>query len=239
MTVIEGSTALVTGGLRGLGRAFVSELLARGARKVYATARTPGAGTAPGAGGDPRVEVLALDVTDDASVTAAAARADDVDIVFNNAGVLHPAPLLTGDLADVRATFETNVLGPLRIARAFAPVLAARGGGALVDIHSLLSWGAGAGSYGASKAALWSLTNSLRLELAGRHTQVLGVHLGFADTDMVAALPVGKVPPADVARTVVDALARGDSEVLVDDATRAVKAALSGPVEGLTVRIGR
>ncbi|MFE6503335.1 SDR family oxidoreductase [Kitasatospora sp. NPDC057738] len=235
MTVIEGSTVLVTGGLRGLGRAFVSELLARGAGKVYATARTP----APGAGGDPRVEVLALDVTDDASVAAAAATADDVDIVFNNAGVLYPGPLLTGDLEEVRATFETNVLGPLRVARAFAPVLAARGGGAMVDIHSLLSWGAGAGAYGASKAALWSLTNSLRLELAAQHTQVLGVHLGFADTDMVAALPVEKVPPAEVARIVLDALARGESEVLVDDATRAVKAALSGPVEGLTVRIGR
>ncbi|GAA3033737.1 SDR family oxidoreductase [Streptomyces lactacystinicus] len=235
MTVIEGSTVLVTGGLRGLGRAFVSELLARGAGKVYATARTP----APGAGGDPRVEVLALDVTDDASVTAAAATADDVDIVFNNAGVLYPGPLLTGDLEEVRATFETNVLGPLRVARAFAPVLAARGGGAMVDIHSLLSWGAGAGAYGASKAALWSLTNSLRLELAAQHIQVLGVHLGFADTDMVAALPVEKVPPAEVARLVLDALARGESEVLVDDATRAVKAALSGPVEGLTVRIGR
>ncbi|MFF2546683.1 SDR family oxidoreductase [Kitasatospora sp. NPDC058063] len=235
MTVIEGSTVLVTGGLRGLGRAFVSELLARGAGKVYATARTP----APGAGGDPRVEVLALDVTDDASVAAAAATADDVDIVFNNAGVLYPGPLLTGDLEEVRATFETNVLGPLRVARAFAPVLAARGGGAVVDVHSLLSWGAGAGAYGASKAALWSLTNSLRLELAAQHTQVLGVHLGFADTDMVAALPVEKVPPAEVARIVLDALARGESEVLVDEATRAVKAALSGPVEGLTVRIGR
>ncbi|MFJ6621979.1 SDR family oxidoreductase [Kitasatospora sp. NPDC091335] len=235
MTVIEGSTVLVTGGLRGLGRAFVGELLARGAAKVYATARTP----SPGAGRDPRVEVLALDVTDDASVAAAAALAGDVDIVFNNAGVLYPAPLLTGDLDGIRATFETNVLGPLRIARAFAPVLAARGGGALVDIHSLLSWGSGSGAYGASKAALWSLTNSLRLELAAQRTQVLGVHLGFADTEMVAAVPVEKIPPAEVARAVLDALARGDSEVLVDDATRALKAALSGPVEGLAVRIGR
>lgn len=229
MTVIEGSTALVTGGRRGLGRAFTAELLARGARKVYATARVPDTAD------DPRVEVLALDVTDDASVAAAAARADDVDIVFNNAGVLYPAPLLSGDLQEVRATFETNVLGPLRVARAFAPVLAARGGGALVDIHSVLSWGAGAGAYGASKAALWSLTNSLRLELAGQRTQVLGVHLGFADTDMVAALPVEKVPPADVARTVLDALERGESEVLVDDVTRALKAALSGPVENLSI----
>ncbi|MFE6055877.1 SDR family oxidoreductase [Kitasatospora sp. NPDC056446] len=229
MTVIEGSTALVTGGRRGLGRAFTAELLARGAKKVYATARTPDTDE------DPRVEVLALDVTDDASVAALAHRADDVDIVFNNAGVLHAAPLLGADLALVRDTFETNVLGPLRIAQAFAPVLAARGGGALVDIHSLLSWGAGAGAYGASKAALWSLTNSLRLELAAQHTQVLGVHLGFADTGMVAALPVDKIAPADVARAVLDGLERGEHEVLVDDASRALKAALSGPVENLSV----
>ncbi|MFE4361519.1 SDR family oxidoreductase [Kitasatospora sp. NPDC001119] len=232
MTVIEGSTALVTGGRRGLGRAFTAELLARGAKKVYATARTPDTSE------DPRVEVLALDVTDDASVAALAARADDVDIVFNNAGVLYPAPLLSADLALVRDTFETNVLGPLRIAQAFAPVLAARGGGALVDIHSLLSWGAGAGAYGASKAALWSLTNSLRLELAAQRTQVVGVHLGFADTEMVAAVPVDKIPPAEVARAVLDGVERGDHEVLVDDATRALKAALSGPVDDLAV-LGR
>ncbi|MFD7832545.1 SDR family oxidoreductase [Kitasatospora sp. NPDC059803] len=233
MTVIDGSTALVTGGLRGLGRAFVGELLARGAKKVYATARTP----VPSE--DARVEVLALDVTDDASVAALAERVQDVDLVFNNAGVLHPGALLTADLRQVQETFDTNVLGPLRIARAFAPVLAARGGGALVDIHSALSWGAGAGAYGASKAALWSLTNSLRLELAAQHTQVVGVHLGFADTEMVAALPVDKIPAAEVARIVLDGVERGDREVLVDDLTRALKSALPGPVEGLTIPIRR
>ncbi|MER7845942.1 SDR family oxidoreductase [Kitasatospora sp. NPDC096077] len=233
MTVIEGSVALVTGGRRGIGRAFVEELLRRGARKVYATARTPDTDT------DGRIEVLPLDVTDDASVAALARHARDVDLVFNNAGVLHPAPLLTTDLALVRDTFETNVLGPLRIARAFAPVLAARGGGALIDIHSLLSWGSGAGAYGASKAALWSLTNSLRIELAAQGTQVVGVHLGFADTEMVAAVPVAKLAVADVARAVLDGVERGDTEVLVDDATRAVKAALSGPVEGLAVALRR
>ncbi|MER8105273.1 SDR family oxidoreductase [Kitasatospora sp. NPDC094016] len=233
MTVIDGSTALVTGGLRGLGRAFVGELLARGAKKVYATARTP----VPSE--DARVEVLALDVTDDASVAALAERVQDVDLVFNNAGVLYPGALLTGDLRQVQATFDTNVLGPLRIARAFAPVLAAGGGGALVDIHSALSWGAGAGAYGASKAALWSLTNSLRLELAAQGTQVVGVHLGFADTEMVAALPVDKIPAGEVARIVLDGVERGDREVLVDDLTRALKAALPGPVEGLTIPVRR
>ncbi|MGK4578735.1 SDR family oxidoreductase [Kitasatospora sp. HPMI-4] len=233
MTVIEGSTALVTGGRRGLGRAFVEELLARGARKVYATARIPDTSE------DPRIEVPALDVTDDASVAALAMRAVDVDLVVNNAGVLHPEPLLSADLARVRDTFETNVIGPLRIAQAFAPVLAARGGGALVDIHSVLSWGAGAGAYGASKAALWSLTNSLRLELAAQHTQVVGVHLGFADTEMVAAVDVDKLPPAAVARAVLDGVERGEHEVLVDDLARSLKAALSGPVGNLTLPFRR
>ena len=229
MTDIAGAVAVVTGGQRGLGAAFTQELLARGATKVYATARSPQQAE------DPRIEPVALDVVDDESVRALAERAADATIVFNNAGVLFPESLLTGSMDQVRATFETNVFGALQVARAFAPVLAANGGGALVDVHSLLSWGAGAGAYGASKAALWSITNSLRLELAGQGTHVVGVHLGFADTDMVAAVPADKVSPAHVATTVLDGLGQGDTEVLVDDASRYFKAALSGPVEGLTV----
>ncbi|MGV9679667.1 SDR family oxidoreductase [Nocardia sp. NPDC003482] len=230
MTEIEGAVALVTGGQRGLGRSFVEELLRRGARKVYATARKPVASA------DPRVEPLELEVTDPDSIAAVADRAGEVSIVVNNAGVLYPAPLLQTEMAHVVATFETNVFGPLRIARAFAPILAANGGGALVDIHSVLSWSAGVGSYGASKAALWSITNSLRIELAPQGTQVVGVHLGFADTDMVRAFPGEKLDPADVARAVFDAVAAGESEVLVDEFSRRVKAALSGPVEGLSIR---
>ncbi|GAB2543952.1 SDR family oxidoreductase [Nocardia heshunensis] len=233
MTDIDGAVALVTGGQRGLGRAFVDELLRRGASKVYATARNPEPSE------DPRVVPLALEVTDPESIAAVAARATDVGIVINNAGVLYPSPLLTADIDHVRATFETNVIGPLRIAQTFAPVLAANGGGALVDIHSVLSWIAGGGAYGASKAAFWSLTNSLRTELAGQGTQVVGVHLGFADTDMVKAITAEKVSPAQVATAVLDGLEKGENEVLVDDLTRHVKAALSGPVENLTIRIGR
>lgn len=233
MTGIEGSIALVTGGQRGLGRAFAEELLRRGARKIYVTARRPV--EAP----DPRIVPLALEVTDQDSVAAVAARANDVNIVINNAGVLHPAPLLTADIADVAATFDTNVFGPLRIAQAFAPVLAAHGGGALVDIHSVLSWGSGAAAYGASKAAFWSLTNSLRTELAGQHTHVVGVHLGFADTDMTKNLTAEKIGPRQVAEAVADGLEKGENEVLVDDLTRHVKAALSGPVENLALPIGR
>ncbi|WP_238005600.1 SDR family NAD(P)-dependent oxidoreductase [Dactylosporangium sp. AC04546] len=137
------------------------------------------------------------------------------------------------------ATFETNVFGALRVARTFAPVLSANGGGALVDMHSVFSWGAGAGAYGASKAALWSITNSLRLELASQGTQVVGVHLGFADTDMVAGIPTRKISPAEVAELALDGIEQGSDEVLVDTLTRQMKAALSGPVTGLTVPIGR
>ncbi len=232
MTDIEGATVLVTGGQRGLGKAFTEELLRRGAGKVYVTARRPVANE------DPRIEPLALEVTDPDSVAAVAARATDVTIVINNAGVVYPASLLQSDMADVAATFDTNVFGPLRIAQAFAPILAANGGGALVDIHSVLSWGAGFAAYGASKAAFWSLTNSLRMELAAQHTQVVGVHLGFADTEMIERLTVDKIRPEVVARALADGLEKGETEVLVDEFTRGLKAALSGPVEGLELKLG-
>ncbi|CDR02909.1 SDR family oxidoreductase [Streptomyces iranensis] len=233
MVAIDGSVVLVTGGQRGIGKAYVEALLRRGAAKVYATARKP----VPSE--DPRVEAVSLDVNDADAVAALADRATDVDIVINNAGVLLPSPLLTADMADVVATFETNVFGPLRVARAFAPVLAARGGGALVDMHSVLSWGAGAAAYGASKAALWSITNSLRIELAEQGTQVVGVHLGLADTDMVAGIPSQKISPAEVVEAVLDGVESGGNEVLVDAVTRQMKAALAGPVEGLTLLLGR
>lgn len=228
MVAVEGRVAVVTGGRRGLGAALVDELLARGARKVYATARS--------AYVDDRPEVVTaeLDVRSAASVAALAERATDAGIVFNNAGVLLPAPLLTGDFADAAETFDVNVFGPLRVARAFAPVLAAGGGGALVTMHSVLSWLAGSGAYGASKAAAWSVTNSLRLELAPHHIQVVGVHAGFIDTDMVSAIDRPKAAPADIAARIVDGLEAGDAEVLADDVTVGVKAALSGPVERLT-----
>ncbi|WP_067887173.1 SDR family oxidoreductase [Nocardia vaccinii] len=232
MTRIEGATVLVTGGQRGLGRAFAEELLHRAARKVYVTARHPVEAA------DPRIVPLALEVTDQDSVAAVAARASEVNIVINNAGVVRPSPLLTAEIADVAATFDTNVFGPLRIAQAFAPILAANGGGALVDIHSVLSWGSGAAAYGASKAAFWSLTNSLRTELAAQHTQVVGVHLGFADTDMVKTMRGEKLSPRHVAQAVADGLERGEDEVPVDDLSRRVKAALSGPVENLALPIG-
>ncbi|MEC4841749.1 SDR family oxidoreductase [Mycobacteroides chelonae] len=230
--MVENKVVLVTGGRRGLGAAIVDEVLSRGARKVYSTARQPFE--------DPRAQVIPqqLEVASESSVRALARELTDVEIVVNNAGVLHPDSLLTGDLDQVNATFQTNVFGPLRVIRAFAPILKANGGGAIINIHSVLSWLGGAGAYGASKAAIWSVTNTLRLELEPQHTHVLGVHAGFIDTDMVSALDVPKTPPGVIAARIIDALEKGDNEVLTDELTAQVKSQLSGPVENLAYRPG-
>lgn len=227
MVSIQGSTVVVTGGQRGLGKAIVDELLQRGAAKVYATARSPRPGN------DPRVVSVALDVTDPESVAALAVTAADANIVVNNAGTSGGLKLLASDIDEIRTVFETNYFGALRVAKAFAPILAGNGGGALVDIHSVLSWMGGFGAYGATKAAFWSTTNSLRMELEPQGTLVTGVHLGYIDTDMIADLDVPKDDPRQVARQIADGIERGDAEVLADDLTRQVKAALSGPVEAL------
>ncbi|OBF06558.1 short-chain dehydrogenase [Mycobacterium sp. ACS4054] len=227
MVNINGSTVVVTGGQRGLGKAIVDEFLRRGAAKVYATAR------APKRSDDPRVVSLELDVTRPESVAALAVSAPDAEIVINNAGVLSGRKLLDSDIEDVRAVFETNYFGALRVAKAFAPILARNGGGALVDIASILSWMPGSGAYGDSKAALWSTTNSLRIELEKQGTLVVAAHLSFTDTDMAAGFDAPKNDPREVARAIVDGIERDEAEVLADDDTRYVKAALSGPVEAL------
>jgi NAD(P)-dependent dehydrogenase (short-subunit alcohol dehydrogenase family) len=227
MVAVSGKTVLVTGGRRGLGSALVDEVLSRGATKVYSTAREQYSDGRAG------VVSVPLEVRDARSVSELAAIATDVDIVINNAGILLPGALLTGDFDDITTTFDINTLGPLRVTRALAPILAANGGGALVNVHSALSWVGGSGAYGASKAAIWSLSNSLRLELRAQGTQVLGVHVGFVDTDMVSDVKLPKTAPADVAATVIDALEAGANEVLVDDVSAAVKAQLTGPVENL------
>jgi NAD(P)-dependent dehydrogenase (short-subunit alcohol dehydrogenase family) len=227
MTQLADSVVLVTGANGGLGTEFVSQALQRGARRVYATARTPRAWK------DERVVPLALDVTDSASVAAAAAAAADTTVVINNAGVSAGRSLLTMPLDEVRAAYETNVFGPIAVAQAFAPILARNGGGALVDVHSALSWLARPGAYPSTKAALWSVTNSLRLELAGQKTQVVGAHLGYADTPMTTGLDVDKADPRDIVSAIYHGLEAGDQEVLADDVSRRIKQALSQPLTAL------
>jgi NAD(P)-dependent dehydrogenase (short-subunit alcohol dehydrogenase family) len=227
MTQLAGSVVLVTGANGGLGTEFVRQALARGAGRVYATARKPQAWD------DSRVVPLALDVTDAASIAEAAATAADTTIVISNAGGPGGSSLLTMPLDQVRAVYETNVFGPIAVAQAFAPVLARNGGGALVDIHSALSWLAQPGAYPSTKAALWSVTNSLRLELAGQGTQVVGAHLGYTDTPMTAGLDVAKADPRDIVAAIYDGLEAGEIEVLADDSSRWVKQQLSQPLTAL------
>ena len=220
---ISGSTALVTGANRGIGRAFAEELVRRGASKVYATARNPATIDLPG------VEVIQLDITDPASVAAAAAAAQDVDLLINNAGISTFARLLDGDPDAIRLEMETHFFGTLGVIRAFAPVLSGNGGGAIVNALSALSWMAydGAGAYGAAKAAAWGLTNQIRLELAAQGTTVTGLHMGAVDTDMMAGFDVPKVEPIEVVTAALDAVEAGRLEVLVDDTANHAKSLLA------------
>ncbi len=220
---IEGSVALVTGANRGLGRQFAAQLLERGAAKVYATARTPEKITAPG------VEVLALDLLDQVSIDRAAAAAGDVTLLVNNAGIATNQNLIRGDLNEIRREMETLFFGTLGVTRAFADILGSNGGGGIINVLSALSWFSwkGVTSYSAAKAAEWSLTAGTRVELSAQGTQVLGVHLGAADTDMMGGYEGPMLDPADVVRAALDGFAAGQVEVLVDDWSRTAKAGLA------------
>jgi NAD(P)-dependent dehydrogenase (short-subunit alcohol dehydrogenase family) len=228
MPTLNGSVVLVTGANGGIGTHLVQQALARGATKVYATARTPKEWD------DDRIVALPLDVTDTASIEAAVAAASDTTVLINNAGVTPPsASLLDVTEADIRANMETNFFGPLLLARAFAPVLDGQPGAVLVDVHSVASWYGFGGIYSASKAALWAATNALRLELAPRGIHVVGVHMGFVDTPMAAYASGPKLEPADLVAQVYDAVEAGEYEVIGDALTARVKAGLSAPIEAL------
>ncbi|MBM0225386.1 MULTISPECIES: SDR family oxidoreductase [Micromonospora] len=220
---IEGSVALVTGANRGIGRALAQELVDRGASKVYAAARHPEQIDLPG------VVPLRLDITTPEQVAEAARVASDTTLLINNAGVTTYAPLVTGDLSDIRREMDTNFLGTLSVVRAFAPVLAANGGGAILNVLSVMAWLGyeHSNGYGASKAALWALTNGVRVELASQGTQVTGLVLASTDTDMMAGFDVPKNRPEDVARAALDGVDAGRLEVLADADSVALKAALS------------
>jgi NAD(P)-dependent dehydrogenase (short-subunit alcohol dehydrogenase family) len=221
---ISGSVALVTGANRGLGRAYARELVRRGAARVYGAARQPAEVTEPGVTG------VALDITDPERVARVAAECGDVSLLVNNAGVMKASTFIGAPSLDAaQAEMETNYFGTLRMCRAFAPVLAAHGGGAIVNMLSITSFFTNPfnASYGASKAAEWSLTNGIRLELHHQGTLVVAVHAGFIDTDMAALVDAPKISPDSVAAQVFDAVEAGQVEVLTDERTRTVKASLS------------
>lgn len=221
---IAGCVALVTGANRGLGQVYARELVSRGAAKVYGAARRSAAVTEPG------VTPVALDITDPGRVREAAGECGDVSLLVNNAGVMK-AGTFSGpaDLDNARLEMEINYFGTLRMCRAFAPVLAANGGGAIVNMLSLNSFEnyPAEASYAASKAAEWSLTNGIRVELHHQGTLVVGVHASYIDTDMTTSVDAPKLSPESVAQQAFDAVESGQVEVLADERSRYVKASLA------------
>lgn len=223
---IENSVVLVTGANRGIGLAFARALLARGARKVYAGARDPATVTLPG------VQSLQLDVTKPDEIAAAVRQAADVTLVINNAGIAQPGGFLAQDgEAVTRRIFETNFFGVLNVSKAFAPVLKANGGGALLNVLSVAAWvnGGELAAYSASKSAAWSLTNALRHELAGQKTQVLGLHMAYVDTDLTRGFEVQKSSAEEIVQRALDGLEAGADEVLADMPTQQVRQGLTAP----------
>lgn len=219
---IAGSVALVTGANRGIGRAVTEALLAAGAAKVYAAARnTTGLNQLKQQYGS-RVELLTLDVTNGDHVAAAAAKATDVDLLINNAGVVS-APL-NASIADAghfeagRQEMEVNYFGVLRLVQAFAPVLAKNGGGAIANVSSVvgLSNFPLFASYSASKAAARSLTQAARVQLADQGTTVFGIYPGPVDTDMATELQMDKATPESVATAIIEGLEAGTLEIYPD-----------------------
>ena len=232
---IATTTALVTGANRGIGRALVEALLDRGATRVYATARrreTLDSLVALGAG---RVVPIELDVTDQAQVAALPAAAADVTLLINNAGVAsHMSDTVDDDawLEAGRAEFEVNVLGTLAVTQRLAPVLARNGGGAVVNIASVVSFVGfpSFATYAAAKAGTHSITQTTRQLLRGQGTFVAGVYPGPVDTDMAANITLDKASPREVAHAILDGLEAGQEDILPDPMARQMGAAFfSGP----------
>lgn len=223
------SVALVTGANRGLGKAFVQALLDAAATRVYAAARDPS-----GIESRDRVVPIRLDITSPEDADRAAQLYRDVSLIINNAGVAHPVGSLDPrSVALANEEWQANVTGPLRLIQKFAPILRANGGGAVLNVLSALTWISipGAfGTYAASKAAFWSLTNSLRLDLEAQGTQVTALHVGFMDTDMTKGLSVPKAAPVTVAHDALAQLQAGAVEILADPVSRQLKQHLSAGV---------
>ena len=215
---IRDATALVTGANRGIGRALVGALLHAGVKTVYAASRAPGNLEATLALDPKRVRPVVLDVTNRDQVAALPARLTDVTLLVNNAAVLHFGGILDVPLDTLMAELDTNFYGKLVMARAFAPVIERNGGGAIVNMLTLVALASmpGLSVYNASKAAAWSMTQSLRASLAGKGVAVHGVFPGAVDTDMLAGVEMPKAAPEDVAAAIVAGVAANQEDIFPD-----------------------
>lgn len=215
---IRHATALVTGANRGIGRALVLALLQAGAQRVYAAARDVNSLSEVLALDPSLVLPLQLDVLDARQIDAAAHAAPDVSLLINNAGVLEFGGILDVERAKMARQFDANFYGPIDMARAFAPVLERQGGGAVVNVLTLVALASmpGLATYNASKAAAWSMTQSLRADFAKRGIAVHGVFPGAVDTDMLAGVDMPKTSPADVAAAVVAGIEAGQEDIFPD-----------------------
>ncbi len=243
MTTFTGKTVLVTGANRGIGAAVVRRLLATGAAKIYAAARKTSA--LPDFG-DARVVPVALDLTDTATITAAARTAPDVDVLINNAGIATFANLTDSKVEDIARDMDTNYYGTLNVTRGFLPQFQARKAGTIVNVVSVvgLTTAPVLGGYSASKAALQSATQTLRATLKTSGIEVLGVYPGPIDTDMAKDLPFDKASPESTADLIVKGIEAGETYIFPDPTSqhigqiwatdgRALDSALSGETEAL------
>ena len=226
---IAGSVALVTGANRGIGRSYVKTLVAMGAKKVYAAARDI-KGVEDLVKANPgKVEAVKLDVTSEAEVKAAAAKCRDVSLLVNNAGANGSSGALAARSLDAaHREMTVNYFGVLYLTRAFGPVLKANGGGAIVNMLSVVSRVniPALGTYCASKAAAWSLTQAARAELSKQGTLVVGIFPGAVDTDMAKGLDMPKLDPNDVASIALKAVESGTEDIDIGDMAKGVSAGL-------------
>jgi NAD(P)-dependent dehydrogenase (short-subunit alcohol dehydrogenase family) len=215
---LQNATALVTGANRGIGRAFVQALLNVGVQKVYATARDRNSLEAITALDPTRVIPLQADITDHALVSRLSEQAADVNLLINNAGVLSFGNILDIPVETLHQQFDTNFYGTLNMARAFVPVLERNGGGAIVNVLTLVALASmpGLAGYNASKAAAWSMTQSLRATVANQNISVYGVFPGAVDTEMLAGVDMAKTSPMDIATAVLQGIETGQEDIFPD-----------------------